>query len=351
MNYIFAALGFVSNWSKSLAGSSQRCGLLNCSGPKSLWRRLWARCHGTQFDGVFYCHPQCLETAVRQRLSRLQNQVPTLASPNRMPLGLMMVARGKITYDQVLLALDAQRTSGTGNIGEWFEKLGLLTAQEVAGALALQWGCPISSSLPSNETCHKLPLAILESFLMWPLHYVSATNVQYIAFGKRFDRAALYEMEKMLGCRVQPCVAPSKLIAGQIERLRQERRSGEVEFLSMHDPLEIARIAISYIAKLETDEIRMSRVGEFIWLLLRNNQSSQRTTHLLFRLQQVDTQSALKQVNSPSVEGVGGILASKNHIFQKRVPTDPRTYHVPAYNVRLNSGTAKANVTAAKIDR
>jgi hypothetical protein len=282
MGNIFTRLSFASIRNKAGAGSGNRCGLLNCPGPKALWRRIWTRNRGIRFNGVLYCHSQCLESAVGQALLRVQNQTSTPPPASRMPLGLLMVARGKLTYDQVSAALAAQKESGTGNIGEWFEKLGFLTEQEVTGALALQWGCPVSSSLEFDPTCHRLPLAILESFLMWPLHYVSATNTQYVAFGRRVDHAALYAIEKMVGCRVQPCVAPGKVIASRIERWRQRSRSGELEFRSIDDPAEIVRIAISYIAKLDADEVRMSRVGDFIWLLLKNPLT---TMQLLFRLQ------------------------------------------------------------------
>ncbi len=349
MDHTMARLSSVSTWSKYLARSGQRCGLLSCSGPKSLWRRVWARHHGIRFDGVFYCRPQCLETALQRELSRLQNQVPTPPSPNRMPLGLLMVARGKVTYDQVLAALAAQRTSGSGNIGEWFEKLGFLTEQEVAAALALQWGCPVSSSLESNGTCHQLPLALLETFQMWPLHYVSATNTQYMAFGKRLDHAVVYAIEKMLGCRVQPCVAPGKVIASRIERLRQEPHSREVEFRSMHDPAEIARIAISYMARLGAEEIRISRVHQFIWLSLKAHHT---ITNLLFRLQENGIRPPLRSADLRSIAVADTIPTNDSYLLQREACTDPRAVTpTPLYKVRLNSGTAKAKVSAAKIDR
>ena len=282
MENVITRLSFVRSLQKFWAGSGKHCGLLNCSGRKSLWRRIWAKRPGIRLDGVLYCHPQCLETAFRRELLRLQRQTPASPAANRMPLGLLMVARGKLTYDQVSAALAAQKKSGTGNIGEWLEKLGFVSEQEITGALALQWGCPVSSSLESLGGSHNFPLPILETFLMWPLHYVSATNTQYVAFGKRVDHAALYAMEKMMDCSVQPCVASGKAISKLIERLGQESRTGEVEFRSIDDPAEIVRVAIGYIARLDAEEVRMSRVGNFIWLLLKGHST---TMQLLFRLQ------------------------------------------------------------------
>jgi hypothetical protein len=201
-----------------------------------------------------------------------------------MPLGLLMVARGKLTYNEVLAALEAQRRARYGKIGEWFEKLGFATEQEVTTALALQWGCPVASSAlkpDASEPSYRIPLLILEAFHMWPLHHVAATNTLSIAFGERVDHSALYAIEQMLDCRTQPCVAGRKAIAYRLERLRQQPQPGEVQFGPMHDPAEMARIASSYIGKLGTEEIRIRRLGSVIWLRLRTRSAG---VNVLFRM-------------------------------------------------------------------
>lgn len=341
MNETFTLPRFAENWQRYWQSSGSRCGLINCSGPTSFWHRMWSTRNKVRFNGVLYSHQQCLETAIRHELLRLQNQTPAPPPANRMPLGLLMVARGKLTYDQVTEALAAQRKSGTGTIGEWFEKLGFLTEREVAAALGLQWGCPVSSSLEFNGSCHRLPLAILENFLMWPLHHVAASNTLYVAFGKRVDHGALYAIETMLRCRIQPCVAAAKVITSRIERLRQEPRAGEVEFRSMRDPAEIVRVAVSYVARLSPEEIRSSRLGPFIWMLLKSRVTS---LNLLFRLCS----------DAQPTKGTAELCpAGAADDFSEN--TGPLDLCVSAlkrlHNVRLNKGTASAKVSAPKIDK
>ena len=267
------------------------CGLPSCSGPQTFWQRLHRRHAGTFLQGVFYCRPECLETALTAQLYRLHVLAPAALPPNRIPLGLLMVARGKLTYSEVLAALEAQRRARSGKIGEWIEKLGFATEQDVTSALALQWGCPVaSSSDPSaTETVSRIPLALLEAFHMLPLNYAPSTNTLYLAFGERVDHAVLYAIEKILDCRTQPCVAPRKTIARHLEHLRQQPRPSDVEFGPMNDFAEMSRISSSYIARLSPDEVRLSRVGRFIWLHLKVSTSA---TNLLFRLK---TQSQSSQ--------------------------------------------------------
>jgi hypothetical protein len=178
-----------------------------------------------------------------------------------------------------------------GKIGEWIEKLGFATEQDVTTALALQWGCPVASSLDlaALQPFGNIPLPILETFQMLPFNYVASTNTLYLAFGERVDHAALYAVEKILDCRTQPCVAGRQSIARQLDAMGQMPRLHDVEFGPMNDLAEMARIASSYTARLTPEQVRLSRIGRFIWLRLDVNRymrSKTRSlaTNLIFRL-------------------------------------------------------------------
>lgn len=196
-------------------------------------------------------------------------------------------------YGSVPDAVEAMRKGACdyGKIGEWIEKLGFASEQEVTTALGLQWGCPVASSFDPS-TIHSpgcIPLPILEAYQMLPLNYVTSTNTLYLAFGERVDHAALYAIEKVLDCRTQPCVARRKSIARQLDAMRQLPRPGDVEFGPMNNLSEMARIAASYTARLTPDQVRLSRIGRFIWLRLEVGPNIRRktrsiTTNLVFRL-------------------------------------------------------------------
>jgi hypothetical protein len=282
-------------WTKryNLEPSQPPCALVSCTRSQSFWQRLRDRHrpNGTFLQGAFYCQPQCLEAALINQLSRLRVMAPPPLPPHRIPLGLLMVARGKLTHVEVQAALEAQRRARYGKIGEWIEKLGFATEQEVTTALALQWGCPVATSVdPSTvQSLGNIPLPILESFQMLPLNYAVATNTLYVAFGERVDHGALYAIEKILACRTQPCVAGRKRIARQLESMRQLPRPTDVEFGPMNDLAEMARIAASYTARLSPEEVRLSRIGRFIWLRLDVHpavrpRTRSVTTNLVFRL-------------------------------------------------------------------
>ena len=259
------------------------CALRANHGPLPIWQR-WLRRHkGTFLHGDFYCGPECLQTALLRQIARLRlASVPPQPS-NRIPLGLLMVARGKLTHLEVRAALEAQRRARYGKIGEWFEKLGFATEEDVTAALALQWGCPVASSFdPATvNSPGEIPLPVLEAFQMLPLHYAPSTNTLYLAFGERVDHAALYAIERILECRTLPCVAGRKTVARQLEQMRQQNRPQDVEF-STCDLGEMGRITSSYVTRISPETVRLSRIGRFIWLHLRAKGAP---TNLLFRLE------------------------------------------------------------------
>lgn len=186
-----------------------------------------------------------------------------------------MVARGKLKYGDVMTALDAQRRAQHGTIGEWLEKLGFVTEEEVTSALGLQWGCPIASSLEATTippACH-IPLPILESFRMIPVQYANTTHTLYLACAQRVDHTALYAIEKIIGCRTQACVGGRKNIAQQLETMRQQSRLNELEFDRLRDIAEMSRIGVSYISRLAAEDARVARVGSMIWLRLQFHSS------------------------------------------------------------------------------
>lgn len=307
MFQFFRPLASPAQWIKRhhSASKDSECASLSCEGRKTLWQKLRLHRAGAFLDGKFYCQSKCLETALVTGISRLRALAHPAPPPNRIPLGLLMVARGKLTHLEVRAALEAQRRARYGKIGDWFEKLGFASEHDVTAALALQWGCPLVSSFDLGivESPGSIPLPILESFQMLPANYAAATNTLYLAFGERVDHAALYAIEKTLNCRTQPCVADRKRIARQLETVRQLGRPGEVEFLT-HDLSEMARITASYVNRINPQEVRLCRVGNFIWLRLRARTAA---TNLVFNLQPNSSPSRLSSLASSSSLAVAAL--------------------------------------------
>jgi len=291
------------------------CALRSCSGTVPFWQRLLRRQTGVFLHEHFYCRVQCMETALMGQIMQLQARASSEQPANRIPLGLLMVARGKITHVEARAALEAQRRACYGTIGDWIEKLGFASEQDVTAALALQWGCPVASSFDHAlvDSRGDIPLRILEAYQMVPFNYAASTNTLYLAFGARVDHGALYAIERILDCRTQACVASGKSVARELDYLRQFGRQSDVEFVT-GDLAEMARITSSYIARLSPLDIRLGRVGVFIWLRLKGRFC---LTNLLFRMQphvpQVGRSRAMDTMAGKALHGNGRTVRQRTY--------------------------------------
>jgi len=277
-------------WGARLSGLRSRwqrahphCKSHGCNLAQRMRRRIgwW---HGKiELRGSSYCAPRCFENAARQCFSdACTSVVATSAAQHRIPLGLLMVSRGQITYPQLQVALEAQRAGGHRRLGELLEELGFATEQQVTAALGLQWACPVLVwKAPRDFVCARiLPYRLLKSLRILPVQFVAATRIFYLAFCDGIDYTALYAIEQMLDCRTQACLIDRSSMDRELERMGHEARAGDVLFESWHDPAAMARIACGYALKLGAEKARIVACGEYIWVRLESRRDA---STLLFR--------------------------------------------------------------------
>lgn len=250
---------------------------------RRLWRRLrwW---NGTiRLHGSRYCAPQCFQNALRQSLSQICDAMLS-ARPvqHRIPLGLLLLSRGQLSNRQLRSALQAQRESGRHRIGEWLEKLGFASEQQVTAALGLQWACPVvTGGLKLDSRCVRLvPFRILEAYRMLPTQFVEATRTFYIAFSDGIDYSALYALEQMLDCRTEAFLISHSAMDEALEQIGRDRNAGDLLFEGWRHAPEMARITCSYVLKLGAEDVRVVACGAYIWVRLC---TGRQIAHLLFR--------------------------------------------------------------------
>jgi len=107
---------------------------------------------------------------------------------------------------------------------------------------------------------------------MLPLKYVPASSTLYLAFGDRPDYTVLYAIERMLGCRTEPCLALPGFVRAGLEPLAARRRENEIGFARVPDDMECARFITSYCERIGATEIRLAACGPHLWIrLLRSS--------------------------------------------------------------------------------
>jgi hypothetical protein len=216
----------------------------------------------------------CLELALAETLERIRIVVgPAVSAPHRIPLGLLLLSRQQLTAEQLRTALEAQRAAGHGRIGEWLQRLGFATEDQITAALARQWSCPVlrmSTPSPASNLMPAIPSLLLRSFSMIPVNFVAATSTLHIAFGEGIDYGVLYAIEQMLACRTEPCLVSPSLMRKNLLTLSPHRGKSEVVFERVADAAEFVRIVGSYACKMDASEIRVVPCGVYIWVRLEH---------------------------------------------------------------------------------
>lgn len=250
--------------------------MVDCENPSCAFRNSLRRIlrrgagEGVFLQGRWYCSLDCFEQVVIGEFTSLLKQ-PDLRrrNPHRVPLGLMLLGRGVITDEQLKKALAAKRESGKTRLGDLLVKLGICSERDIATALAAQWGCgvfPIERNLRYRECAHMLPLALIESSRMIPVHFHEGSRLLFLAFAEDIDHTALYSVERQLGARTEPCVITETGMGQALEEIRAVSRPSETVFETIWGANEMARTVRDYSLALGATELFVARPRRFLWV-------------------------------------------------------------------------------------
>jgi hypothetical protein len=180
-----------------------------------------------------------------------------------------LLSRQQLSEQQLRVALERQRATGQGRIGEWLHTLGFVNEEQITAALARQWSCPVLRTIPtlSVDRLPRLPARLLEHFVMLPVAYLQATRTLHIAFGEGLDYTVLYAIEQMLNCRTEPCMAAPKAVKQQLQQ-PQWREDSEIVFDRIADEEELCRIVRSYALRTAAREVQLASCGPYLWVRL-----------------------------------------------------------------------------------
>ena len=271
---------WAGGWTSRFKDRMLACNRPQCSRSRRVWSRISNGAGSLQLNGLRYCFPACFELELTRRMELVQDTSDwNPRPPHRVPLGLLMLSRGDLGAEQLRAALNAQRESGSGRIGEWIEKLGYAREHQVTSALATQWACPVLRRLPVRAADSGVPYELLKRLHMVPVHFVRAARILHVAFSGDIEYPVLLAIEQMLECKTTPCLATSAAITTVLARMDEEEPRPEKVFDGLRRPDEVARITASYAARLGAKQVRAVVCGEYFWIRIEHETD---VTNLLF---------------------------------------------------------------------
>lgn len=181
------------------------CASAECA---SGWRAPWRNRRRPIFEGQWGCSGRCLLTMVRAALRRESGEgrqvMPDTPHRHRVPLGLVLLGNGWITHPQLRRALDMQRDSGRGLVGEWLVSECGVESDLITRALSMQWGCPVlkTDGFAPDAMALAMPRIFVESFGMLPIR-VAGSSILYVGFTDRLNHSLALALEQMTMLKVE----------------------------------------------------------------------------------------------------------------------------------------------------
>lgn len=246
---------------------------LRCGGCGRSSRSWWRR-SGIHIEGLWYCGAECAARGIEQRMLELLHlPSSTTEHPRRLPLGLLLYSRGCVTQQALQAALAAQRSGTPLRIGEWLHNNGLIHERQLTSALAAQWACPVVVTESRTMDCARLvPRALLLASHMLPARISGRPPVLHVAFSRQIDRSALSALERMLRCRVEPCVMAESSLASALQALEaMGKLEREAEFNDRMPAVEMSRVVSSYAAQTEAGGCRIVNCRRHLWVRLEGH--------------------------------------------------------------------------------
>jgi len=261
-------------------GGDRICGASTCSGA---WVAPWKNRRRPIFEQEWGCSSRCLTSLVKAAVRReigdsIEMQEDNQPHRHRVPLGLVLLAQGWITHPQLQAALQAQRESGRGRIGDWLTQSCGLDEERITRGLGVQWNCPVLALDGFSPAAMALvmPKRFVAEFGLVPLR-LAGSSLLYLAFQERTDAATALGVEQMSGLRVE-----SGLLHGSaFESARASLLAADavpVQMKMVRDRDALTAEIVSALEDRQPIATRLVRVHRYYWLRMWLETASQNGT-------------------------------------------------------------------------
>lgn len=221
---------------------------------------------GIQLGRLWYCSPDCFATGARVSLAALSfGTVLEMPPVPRLSLGLAMLSRGFLTEEQLRTASACADRSGQP-LETALLTLGLATEKQIAAARATQWGYPWLAVEPSAQSIQAaLSKTLLEACHAAPIHVSPDGRRIVLGFVHRVDHGLLDAVERITGCRPEPCFITPSEFRSQLDRLTPPPDYRDAVPGDSETPAKMARTAGWFAVEMGAREARFAPCGPWIW--------------------------------------------------------------------------------------
>ena len=218
-----------------------------------------------RLEGHWFCRKRCLREALEERARRDFPESGVAASRvrHRVPLGLILQARGVVTAEQLQEALRLQAATGH-RLGDVLQTRFGVPEDGITGAVAAQWGLPVlhlpsPSAMPPQSFA---PARLFQAAGSFPVERSASGLLLACAEGP--DPALALALERMYPLRVEFGVVSSSAL--EQWRATHADSAVPVQRVRCGDRQTLAAEAAELLYRLQPVDSRIVRVNGLWWL-------------------------------------------------------------------------------------
>ena len=256
----------------AVLSSLPTCASPFCPRPGTLWQRWWARNEGVWLRNQWFCSLECFQAGLSELLlHRELIPAPAVEQLTRMPLGLVLLSQGAISAEQLRQALNVQRTTRTGKLGEWLVRMGAVREEQVTAALGIQQRCPVFSPHDLLPLPPRLcwPAGLVQQYRSLPIFYEPGSEMLFVGFLDTVDHRFLYSIEQVLGCRTQPCIVAPATYHQRHQMLLRSSAGESISICEKQNAAEMARIIVNYAQEIRAERCLLTCCKKHLWVRLQ----------------------------------------------------------------------------------
>ena len=258
-------LSFLPGVDRGVKSLRTVCDLATCHN-KQLMRTIPGARAGVQVGAQWYCCVDCFAIASRVPLAALSlRRTFESARQPRLSLGLALLSKGSLQAED-LRAFTAQGQLDDEELAEVLMRLNLVTEKQIATARSQQWGYPVfSQDFSSQPVLSEVPRALLRACSAAPLHYSATAKRLLLGFVSRVEHSLLESIERMTGCRVEPCFITPSDCENQISRVTAPPDYAEQVIEEPGPPEKMARTVGRAAVEIGARQASFTQCKNHVW--------------------------------------------------------------------------------------
>ncbi len=289
--------------------SGPECHRKGCTRIRSEFSLLLSRRRPPRYDGYDFCSESCLETHLESELTERWHllQQNTNRRIPRPRLGTILLQDSSVTPEQLDEAVNMQRRTHEGRIGEWLTRLGFVEEHQVTMALAKQYGLPminLKGSFARSDAARLIPGKVARCTGCLPVGFGDRRRSLHVAVSGPVNFNSQEAIRRMVRMVILTFIGDQSAIESLTEQWygpEDLEESSTPVYRSLDDLLELGRRLLVTAADMRADNVQAELLDDCFWARV---DSGMRSRHLFHRYA-----AARLQEHRPLSERVHAALA------------------------------------------